>query len=80
MKKVILTLALVFTAGLFSTTALALTSNNNDITVVKGDKDKKDKKKKKSKKSNKDAKSCSSATGEKKSCCSHSAPATEEKK
>ncbi len=77
MKKLILTLTLVFAAGLFSTTAMALTSNNDNITVVKGDKDKK---KKKSKKSDKNAKACSSENGEKKSCCSHGAPATEEKK
>jgi|TARA_R110000737_G_scaffold117240_3_gene149956 predicted phosphodiesterase len=77
MKKLILTLTLVFAAGLFSTTALALTSNTDNITVVKGDKDKK---KKKSKKSKKGAE-CTSATGEKKSCCSHgtAAESTEKK-
>lgn len=73
MKKLILTLTLIFAAGLFSTTALALTSDKDNITVVKGDKDKKKKKSKKSKK----AAACSTENGEKKSCCSHSAPAPE---
>jgi hypothetical protein len=68
MKKIILTLTLVFAAGLFSTTALALTSNTENSTIVKGDKEKKKKKSKK-------GASCSSASGEKKSCCSAGAPA-----
>lgn len=73
MKKIILTLTLVFAAGLFSTTALALTSSKENLTVLKLDKDKKKKKVKKGKK----GAACSSATGEKKACCSAGAPAAE---
>jgi hypothetical protein len=76
MKKLILTLTLVFAAGLFSTTALALTSNTDNITVIKGDKDKK---KKKSKKNKKGA-ACTTASGEKKSCCSSGSSTSTEKK
>lgn len=67
MKKIVLVLALTFSAGLMAQTAALLT--DKPVTVLH----EKDKKKKKSKK----GKSCE-ANGEKKSCCAHGK--TEEKK